>query len=387
MGTPLAPTRRTTSLVGATPAASAVDPRGRRRWAGILTATVILSLEVIRLPVIVRDGRLNLHFVMLVIVTLSVFTILSLRSDEVGVTRPPLRGSIAAVLLGSLLSAGLTLGIARWPSLGALVENWDVDRNQAWQPLQMARFAAFIGVLQVGVYSVAFIVPAGLERERIRALEVANLRLEAEELRVHAELARLRMQLEPHFLLNTLNLVSGLVTIDPDKARTVLGDLGDLLRDALVDGGELQSLDAELAWLRRYLAILCSRHGELLTVEWRVDDDALAGRLPRLVLQPLVENAVQHGVLRRPGGGRVSISASRVATSVGPRLRCAVRNDLAGHGGGAERDGAIGVENVRRRLALNCPGSTFTLRFEPDACVAELDLPFETQPRAAEVAA
>jgi hypothetical protein len=338
----------------------------------------MLAMEAMPVHVSMRDGKPNVQAAVLVIATVVVFSILSVQARGAGITRPPLRGSIVAVVLSSVLCAAFTHALAHYPPLGRYFYNWDLLLQRPWQPTHVAGIAAFVSLIQVGIYSVAFVVPAGLERERIRALEIENLRLEAHELRTRAELARLRSQLEPHFLLNTLNLVSGLVTIDPQKARSVLGNLGDLLRDALAEHGELQTLEAEVAWLRRYTAILSSRHGEeLLTFEWQVADAASPALLPRLLLQPLIENAVQHGALRCRGGGRVVISAERTTTAAGPRLRCTIRNDRPKEVGGVAREGAIGIENVKRRLAVNCPGATFELRLEDEACVASIDLPFD----------
>ena len=113
-------------------------------------------------------------------------------------------------------------------------------------------FGLVLGVLHTGIWALAFVFPYVAEDARLRALEADKLRLEAEQLKSAAELARLRSQLEPHFLLNTLNAIAGLVTEDPREARRLLACLGDLLRDSLRDGDELQPLEDEIAWLRRY---------------------------------------------------------------------------------------------------------------------------------------
>lgn len=87
-------------------------------------------------------------------------------------------------------------------------------------------------------------------------------------------------------MLNTLNLVAGLVTLDPNKAREVLATLGELLTDGLNDARELCTVEDELSWLRRYTDILTARHGNLLEVSWYVEDRAKRALQPRLVLQP-----------------------------------------------------------------------------------------------------
>src|SRR5580692_9236521 len=117
----------------------------------------------------------------------------------------------------------------------------------------VAQLGAFDGVVGLGLWAVAVLVPHVVRDADVRARET-------ERLRNAAELARLRANLQPHFLLNTLSTVAGLVGEDPREARDLIGALGDLLRDALEDGEELQSLDAEVGWLQRYARILEIRH-------------------------------------------------------------------------------------------------------------------------------
>jgi Histidine kinase len=213
-------------------------------------------------------------------------------------------------------------------------------------------------MLAIGTWGLAFGLPAAWEQQHVRELEVENLRLEAVELRTGAELQRLRGQLEPHFRLNTLNLIAGLVDIDRKKAREVLACLGDLLRDALEARGELHSLGEEVVWLQRYCQILEARYGSL-QIDWVIDEDVVDALVPRLLLQPLIENALLHGALRRRPPGRVAVKIQRFA----PReIQCTIEDD--GPGLSSPRTGAIGIENVRRRLTLACPGSSFVL----DAC-------------------
>ena len=210
------------------------------------------------------------------------------------------------------------------------------------------------------MWALAFVYPYAADDARHRALE-------AEKLRTAAELARLRSQLEPHFILNTLSAIAGLVTQEPRKARRLLACLGDLLRDVLSEGGEMQSLDDEIAWLRRYAEILESRHDGCLEFQWDIEESARGVQIPRLLLQPLVENAVKHGALQRPRGGRVIVSA-RVTSQEGrpARLMCTVEDNGPGMSVAPPRSGAIGLWSVRRRLALK---------------YAESELRCETSPR------
>ncbi len=249
-------------------------------------------------------------------------------------------------------------------------------------PFRGAVVGLMIGVMQLGVWSVAFIIPAELAAEHARRSELERLRREAEGLRAIAELQRLRSQLEPHFLLNTLNMVSGLVTIDPEKARWLVSCLGELLRDALRDQDELQPLESELEWLARYVEILELRHLGQFTVEWDVDRAAKTAMVPRLLLQPLVENAVQHGALRCAKGGRVRIVARKEDRHGEPRLICTVEDNGPGVTPSV-RAGAIGVGNVRRRLELSYPTALFTLASEGGVTRADIDVPFLEKAEAA----
>ena len=209
------------------------------------------------------------------------------------------------------------------------------------------------------------------------AIDDARLRgLEAEQLRSSAELARLRANLEPHFLLNTLNAIAGLVTEDPREARKLLACLGDLLRDSLHDDDELQTLEEQVAWLRRYASILQARHGDALQFEWRIAPEAQRALLPRLLLQPLVENAVKHGALCRRGGGVVVVSA-RVDTEPSHRVVCTVEDNGPGAPEIEVRSGAFGLHAVRRRLELRYTGATMRLESSEEGTRSIVELPPE----------
>lgn len=241
-------------------------------------------------------------------------------------------------------------------------------------------FGAASGLMQCGVWALAFVWPTAVETARTKALETEKLKLEAEQLRSAAELARLRSQLEPHFLMNTLNAIAALVTQRPRDARHLLGALGDLLRDSLRDPDDMQSIADELAWLRRYAEILEARHAGALVFRWEpIDAEARAVRIPRLLLQPLVENAIVHGALRRnDGGGEVTVRVVLDRDDGGARiLSCAIEDNGPGLDGAAPRDGAIGLRSVRRRLALAHPGASLDLTSSSRGTRAEVRVPFE----------
>jgi two-component system sensor histidine kinase AlgZ len=161
-----------------------------------------------------------------------------------------------------------------------------------------------------------------------------------------ARLTELQSRIRPHFLFNTLNTAIALVRDEPAKAEAILEDLSDLFRHVLVEQGDTATLADELALARRYLEIEQLRFGERLQVEWAIDDSAGAARLPPLLLQPLVENAVQHGVEPSATGAQL-----RVSTRLrGGMVVIKVTNTVpAGQG---RRGHGLALENVRDRLKL-----------------------------------
>jgi LytS/YehU family sensor histidine kinase len=225
-----------------------------------------------------------------------------------------------------------------------------------------------MGLTSFSVWALAFVFPYALEHARVR-------KLEADKLRTQAELAQLRAHLEPHFLLNTLNAIAGLVTEDPRKSRQLLGTLGDLLRDSATPDGEMQTLDEQIDWLRRYAQILEARHAGQLAFQWQVGWGTRKALLPRLLLQPLVENAVKHGALMRTGGGAVTV---RTEVADGPKLICTIEDNGPGVGRQAIRAGAFGLLSVRRRLALRySEAAMLRLESSPSGTRSVVELPLE----------
>ncbi|HWJ96449.1 MAG TPA: histidine kinase [Telluria sp.] len=161
-----------------------------------------------------------------------------------------------------------------------------------------------------------------------------------------ARLAELQARIRPHFLFNTLNTAVALVREDPRRAETILEDLSDLFRHALAEPGESVTLAEEIALARRYLDIEQVRFGARLQVEWAIDATADTARVPPLLLQPLVENAVKHGVEPSAQGAQVRISTQRRAGTVVIKVTNTVP---AGQGRGGK---GVAQANVRDRLRL-----------------------------------
>ncbi len=273
------------------------------------------------------------------------------------------------LLLGGMLSAG-----ALYAALLAAVHLASFSfpalrpRRGEWGTSAALRVGFAMGLTNFGLWVLAFLFPFALEDARFRAME-------AQQLRTEAELARLRSHLEPHFLLNTLNAVAGLVTEDPRAARRLLASLGDLLRDSLRDDREMQTLGEQIDWLRHYAHILQERHAGHLAFRWEVGPEARAALLPRFLLQPLVENAVKHGALGRKNGGTIEV---RATVSDARRLVCTVQDDGPGMPDGETRPGAFGLLLLRRRLALQyAERASFRLESSASGTRSIVEIPIE----------
>ena len=218
---------------------------------------------------------------------------------------------------------------------------------------------------------------------RLRAERERAARAEA--LRARARLRALRARLNPHFLFNALHSVLALIRRAPDRAERAVERLGDLLRyaigsgpaaDAAGEGPGRVTLGREMEMVRSYLELEKIRLGDRLELEEEVTDEAAGQPVPPLSVQPLVENAVQHGIAETGEGGTVHLEADVVAGDGSPRLRVLVRDDGPGADPASVRasDG-LGLSLVRRRLELACgpdaelivdtaPGRGFEARIE-----------------------
>ena len=246
-------------------------------------------------------------------------------------------------------------------------------------------FVIYAGVLAAGFARGYALRAFDRETESARlGAEAAELEAERSQLQgqlVEARLSALRMQLNPHFLFNALNTVSAFIERDPERAQTMVAQLAGLLRRVLDgDGRPEVPLADELALLRDYLAIQQARFGDGLAVEEAIDPDVLGALVPALVLQPLAENAVEHGVSRLVGRtGQIRVGARTEAHADGSeRLVLTVSDNGPGPDVATDRPvSGVGLANTRDRLsALYGDAAALTLRAGADGgAVATVVLP------------
>jgi two-component system sensor histidine kinase AlgZ len=221
----------------------------------------------------------------------------------------------------------------------------------------VAAGAAMAGVGTAPLWALGLATPPGLARGLGLALAGAGLagllwawldlraRIWAP-VDARVRLAELQSRIRPHFLFNALNTALALVRVDPARAERVLEDLGQLFRVALADAGTSVSLDEELDLAKAYLAIEQVRFGARLQLRWDIAPGVGGARVPPLMMQPLVENAVRHGVEPSPQGARIAISARVRRGQVVVQVSNTVPDEpsTAGHG--------MALHNVRERLRL-----------------------------------
>ncbi|MEZ5315859.1 MAG: histidine kinase [Vicinamibacterales bacterium] len=277
----------------------------------------------------------------------------------------PLRAGATAVAT-AVLTAAVWAGVGRgW---------WILLRGQGVSLPASAEGSLFTLLLGLGALAYLLSVTVHYLFQAFEESAAAARRtLEAEVAHREAELRALRAQVDPHFLFNSLNSVSGLIGAAPDRARLMCRMLADFLRDSLTLGTVPRiPLAREVALSEQYLRIEQVRFGERLGVEATVDPACVEVPVPPLILQPLVENAVRHGIATRLDGGVVRIEA-RLA---GDRAVCVVTNprdpDTARRGTG------FGLDIVRRRLRGSF-GEAAALAVEPsdEAYRATITMPVE----------
>jgi LytS/YehU family sensor histidine kinase len=275
------------------------------------------------------------------------------------------RGVIPGALLSMVVGPPLGMQLADWLTGFRSPSMLNLDNNNTRITLVFSLVATVVSV----------VVLSTAERlSHARAQAQAAQREAAEN-----QLRLLQSQLEPHMLFNTLANLRVLITLDPVRAQAMLDHLIAFLRATLnASRSTLHPLAAEFAHLADYLALMAVRMGPRLVVQLNLPDELASAPVPPLLLQPLVENSIQHGLEPQVDGGRIEVTARRI----GQRLQLDVRDTGAGLGATSGTAGtAFGLEQVRARLAtLYGARATLVLQAAADAeggTLARIDLPLD----------
>jgi len=301
----------------------------------------------------------------------------------------------------------LTMAATEWyvwaaltPAIAWLARRFRVSRAQWWRALILAAVglpAAFIKVtvtrvlrgaiggdeyFQITNLVIHYLIYWGIVitthvwhyHQRAQQRELRTSQLEA--MLAQTRLQMLRMQLQPHFLFNTLNTIAELVHQRPEAAEKMIGGLSHLLRETLQAGAvDRVPLSRELEVLEHYIDIQRARFGDRLRVEIIVDEAARAALVPSLLLQPLAENSIKHGIGARAGAGRIEVVASRN----GDRVVIEIRDDGRGLREEPVTEG-VGLGNCRSRLQALYGQHGFRLETanrSTGGAIVRIDIPFE----------
>ena len=257
----------------------------------------------------------------------------------------------------------------------AFVAGWSRAQPFEWTDLLRGLDSCWLALIAFCAIHAVVAHYAALQHEEARATTALALARDA-------ELRALRYQLQPHFLFNTLNAISSLVAADRNRdARTMIARLGELLR-ATLDGAEGHevALGEEIALTETYLDIEKARLGDKLALRWDIGPQVLGALVPHLLLQPLAENAIRHGIAQRSRPGRLDLRIRRD----GARLRIAIGNDgdvRADAPTPPQRPSALGLKNIAERLAKLYPDDhAFAAYARPDGGFdVTIDLPYREQ--------
>lgn len=289
---------------------------------------------------------------------------------------------------GWAMHAGLGLACAQpavllWLMVVCLAKHWLARQTQQLQWLWCIGMGMgcglFAGALLASVRDMTWSVwlgcmlGGGLLAALLVSLLMLRWQLQAPG-NVQAQLAELQARIRPHFLFNALNSAIALVRVDPARAESVLENLGDLFRQMLQDVRHASTLGDELELAKRYLAIEEVRFGERLRVRWEIDPAASLASMPTLILQPLLENAIRHGVEPSQQGADVLIRTQMRGNTV----RVTVSNTFPG--GPGKRGNGMALDNVRRRLQLlHDMELHFSAKVVQDCFVVRMDVPMQVQ--------
>jgi len=248
-----------------------------------------------------------------------------------------------------LLALGAAAALISLVWIGAL-QLWNLvcaSFGVWWAGIEFnAQLMALLFTLGVLLYGLLAVINY-LMIEFVRARNAEKRELELQVLAQDAELRMLRTQIDPHFLFNSLNSISALTSQNPKAAREMTLQLASFFRQSLgMESHRKVTLEQEMVLIRHFLAIEKVRFGERLIVEEAVEKGALECCVPPMIIQPLVENAIKHGIGQLPEGGLVMVAAWREGSQLRITVHNAIDADLP-----EARGNGIGLSNVRQRLA------------------------------------
>ncbi len=303
----------------------------------LLTVAAINTVIAVLLSLVGYGGGFGDNLVFSQCIGLTVLLLIHLGWRALWPARKPPRGPFLGLIAASV--------IAGWLGGSALASQflglpWTAGRS-GWAALAITVTAGFAGTWFFW--------------SRHRAADI-------ERQRVEAQLKMLQAQIEPHFLFNTLANLDALIQTDPKRARAMLGHFNDYLRATLAaTRRERSTLADEFALLRGYLEVQAMRMGERLRFRLVLPDALAQADLPPMLLQPLVENALKHGLEPKVEGGEVNVSAREE----GDRLVLEIADTGLGRANGATSGTGLGLANVRERLAAAYDGAELEAGLNP----------------------
>jgi LytS/YehU family sensor histidine kinase len=245
--------------------------------------------------------------------------------------------------IGGYVGFSVAFAVIRW----SLYSPW-LPQTQNWGPrtpetLVQVAYEMFADIF--GVY-LAILLAAHAYAYFINMQRQEREQFELKQALTQSQLQVLRNQMQPHFLFNTLHGIATLVTSDPERARSMILHLSNLLRrSARYGDADLVTLEDDLQFAKDYLSIEQMRLGERLEVRWDIQPETRQLLVPQFLLQPLLENAVKHGIASSPEGGWMEMSSKQQRDT----LRVRVRNS-AGTPGPSKNGGGVGLSNMQARL-------------------------------------
>ena len=221
------------------------------------------------------------------------------------------------------------------------------------------------------------IISAIVSGMAMRYFYVRYLLRRQEQAELQYRIQALQSRIRPHFLFNSMNIIASLIEVDPETAETVVVDLSELFRASLHDVGNQVSLKEELGLCERYVRIESLRLGDRLKVDWQIGEIPDAVKIPMLTLQPLLENAIYHGIQPLPEGGLIEVVVKYDA----PMLRIKITNPRVPAGAEQHTKGnRMALDNIRSRLdALYGAEAFVASEIDGELYVTTLSYPFEQE--------